>query len=358
MCLPVSAGVAPTIKNAKLTEYAGKPVGKYVEDGNGYCANGWLDGEPAGGSDGEQKCEAGCDSSDCTVYCYGQSSEWNCLRYTGTCASKKTILDGVDVSSYTCKKKASHLTTYYPEGLEYHCDAQHTLSGDVSSASKITTKVNAQGFYTPALPTECIKIGFTLQGRVLNARDGTSLDGVKITVEGTGITATASSGFFALLNVPVGSFLIKYEVASYISNARPVNVTGDIAVGGVMDINMAPLMNADEWRAVIKWSDYPLDLDTFGFWGSSKTCWYQKDQYGGNMQLTLEVDRTQGYGPETLYYKNVGSCTGSSSMCDIRYSIHDYTETGHMYDDSKAEVTLYTGERIAVYSKSKTVSLR
>jgi len=74
----------------------------YTTIGNGFCASGWLHG----GELDEQACKAGCDSSDCTVYCFGQSTEWNCLRYTGDCTSFDTTLNGADLSSYTCKKKA------------------------------------------------------------------------------------------------------------------------------------------------------------------------------------------------------------------------------------------------------------
>jgi len=188
---------------------------------------------------------------------------------------------------------------------------------------------------------------FTIRGRVNNARNGRWLSGVKVTVEGTSNSVTSSMGFFTIRNVPAGAVNLVYEMDDFITNTRPLTITGNVNSGGVADISMSPAMNPDQWRAVVKWGSSPRDLDTYGKFGTGKV-WYGKMRHsGGNMQGTLEVDRTSGYGPETLYLSGVGTCRGGSRACDIKYQINDYSRTGSMLSRAEAEVTLYNGDHVA-----------
>jgi hypothetical protein len=235
----------------------------------------------------------------------------------------------------------------FPKGVEYRCRPGYSSNGALSGPTKITARVNSIGTFTPALPAECKLIEFRLNGLVKNARNGYSLSGVKVTLEGTSNSATSSSGFFTLRHVPGGSVTVKYEKSGFITTRRMLDITGNVNSGGVADISMSPAMASSEWRAVLKWGSSPSDLDTYGKWGSSKVCWYGTRKRSGRMTGTLEVDRTSGYGPETLYLTGVGNCRGGSHYCDIKYMINDYTESGSMLRHGEAEVTAYNGDRVA-----------
>jgi hypothetical protein len=301
-CKPICAGAVPQIKNAILTEFDGKPFGN-PEDG-------LMDGPM-----GEME--------------------------MGPLDLKRQLTQKLN-------KSAQHPVACYPQSVEFHCHPDFTVDGSPGGATKFTARVTAQGEFYPALPDGCEMIAFTLRGTVKNARSGRFLDGVKVEVAGTDISATSDYGYFTLFKVPAGQDVeVKYSRSGFITTTRKVNVTGDINVGSVLDMSMSPRMRNDEWRAVLKWGPSPSDLDTYGKWGWSKVCWYQRNQFGSDMGGVLEVDRTQGYGPETFYLHNVGKCQGSSAMCDIRYIINDYTESGKMFEKSDAKVTLYTGERVA-----------
>jgi len=113
---------------------------------------------------------------------------------------------------------------------------------------------------------------------------------------------------------------------------------------------MSPEMQSDQWRAAIKWGADPPDLDTHVKWGTSTVAWnnrYVGATGPGMAQGMLEVDDTDGYGPETAYMSDVGKCDGESHKCDIKYMINDYDETGSMAQNSEAHVTLYNGDRVA-----------
>jgi hypothetical protein len=148
-----------------------------------------------------------------------------------------------------------------------------------------------------------------------------------------------------LTRIPAGKYTLKYQKAGYITNERNVTVTTDIDVGSVLDMSMSPNMRDDEWRAVLKWGETPKDLDTYAKWGWSKVWWGRKNVFASTIGAVLEQDRTKGFGPETLYFSNVGNCEGGKALCDIRYFVND--KVGKMYDAGEARVTVYTGERVA-----------
>jgi len=245
---------------------------------------------------------------------------------------------------------------FYPKGLEYRCKPGYSTNGRPSGPTKMSARVNSIGTFTPALPSECKLIALTIRGRVKNARNGRLLSGVKVSIAGTSISATTSFGFFTLRGVPAGAAKLVYEKSTYIKVEDTLTITGDINSGGVADKAMSPSMASDQWRAVVKWGRTPTDLDTYAKWGWSKVYWGGTRQSANGITGKLEVDKTNGYGPETLYLTGVGRCHGGSSQCDIKYLINDYTQSASMLGKGETEVTLYTGTSVAGTFKIKDCS--
>jgi len=162
---------------------------------------------------------------------------------------------------------------------------------------------------------------------------------VKVKIDGV---TRGPYNVLAWLTVPSGTYNVEISRPGYITVKRKLT----ISTWSWSYINMSPELAIDQWRAIVKWNSYPRDLDTYGKWGWSKTCWYRRNSWGGNMRVVLERDATNGWGPETLFFSNVGKCRGSSQSCDIKYMINDYTRSGTMLAKG-AEVTLYTHTRIA-----------
>jgi len=236
---------------------------------------------------------------------------------------------------------------YYPNGLEYRCNAGYSTTGSPSAPTKISARVNSIGRFSPALPTACKLIVYQMRSQIKSARSGSQLNGVTVRIDGTSNTATTQNGYFTLRNLRPGFVNVVYERSGYITVRRRLSITGNINSGGIGDINMSPAMASDEWRAALKWGAQPRDLDSFAtWWPWKKVCWYNRHSgnSGSRPKVTLEQDKTQGYGPETVYFANVGRCRYN---CDLKYMIHDYGETGSMLSKADAEVTLYTGTRVA-----------
>jgi len=55
---------------------------------------------------------------------------------------------------------------YYPNGLEYRCNAGYSTTGSSTAPTKITARVNSIGTFSPALATACKLIVFEMRGKI------------------------------------------------------------------------------------------------------------------------------------------------------------------------------------------------
>jgi len=336
VCEAVKCGPAPHVPHSRPGIAGNVEFGQHLEY---TCDLGYtLDSTVHGATDFQRHCL--------------EDGEFSALEIEDPChpisAGAAPSIGNAELAEYAGASVASaSVDVFYPNGVEYRCKPGYSTNGAASGPTKITARVNSIGGFTPALPSECQLISFSVRGRVKNARSGVSLSGVKITVKDTSNTVDSSWGAFTLRNVPAGTVTLVYEKADFIKTERVLTINGNVNSGGIADINMSPSMASDEWRAVVKWGSSPRDLDTYAKWGSRKVCWYQTRQSASSVEGTLEQDKTSGYGPETVYLKGVGNCRGGSSYCDINYYINDYGRTGTMLPKGEAEVTLYNGDHVA-----------
>jgi hypothetical protein len=297
-----------------------------------------LDGTPQGATEFHRQCLTDGSFSD--------------LEITDPCQpvspGNAPTVANADLTEYAGNTvESTPVQVFYPNGVEYRCKPGYSTNGMPSGPTKITARVNSIGNFAPALPSGCQRIVFYIRGRVKSARNGGPLSGVKVTVEGTSISATTSWGFFTLSNIPAGTVKLVYEKSGMIKTEKELSITGNVNSGGDSDINMSPAMRTDQWRAVVKWNRRPSDIDTYTTFASgTPACWYNTRKYAVGMTAQLEVDRTQGYGPETMFLSNVGRCWASERTCTIQYWIQDYGRTGSVLREG-AEVTLYNGDRVA-----------
>jgi len=336
VCEPVKCGPAPRVPDSRPgiagNVYYGQELIYRCDLGH------TLDGTPQGGTEFHRHCLTDGSFSD--------------IEITEPCrpisAGNAPTIANADMTEYAGNAvESTPVEVFYPNGVEYRCKPGYSTNGMPTGPTKITARVNSIGQFAPALPSACQRILFYIRGRVKNAKNGWSMSGVKVTVQGTAISATSSNGFFTLRNIPAGAVKLVYSKSGMIKTEKDLSVTGNINSGGDGDINMSPAMRNDEWRAVVKWNRRPSDLDTYTTFASgTPACWYNTRKSAVGMKARLEVDRTQGYGPETMYLSNVGRCYASQRTCTIQYWIVDYGRTGAMLREG-AEVTLYNGERVA-----------
>jgi len=333
VCEPVKCGGAPSVPKSRPSIAGDAFFGQnlvYTCD-VGYS----LDGTPAGGTEFRRHCKK--DGGFSAI-----ASEQPCKPMSG---GNAPTISNAAMTEYAGRPVTSFPpSVFYPEGLEYRCNWGYSSTGLRSGPTKITSRVNSIGQFWPALPTECKKITYAVKGQVKDARSGALLNGVTVRIEGTSNSASVQSGFFTLRIQALGDETLVYERDGYITLKKRVSISGNVNSGGAADVSMSPAMRNDEWRAVLKWGSSPRDLDTYAEWGSKKVYYGAKSQGGGgnSPRGVLEQDVTSGHGPETLYFSNLGSCSGA---CDIKYTIKDGSKK--MLSLGEAEVTLFTGTKVA-----------
>jgi len=263
-------------------------------------------------------------------------------------------IENAKIISYAGREveDGEELNAYYPMGLEYKCTPGYSLTGGPEGQTKFVTQVNSIGDYVPALPGKCKLIVFTVKGEIKDSRTGASLVGARVEIEGRIGSVLSDQGFFTLTDIAPGRLKLKFTKDGFIPTEKELDIIGDVHSGGIADLNMSPKMASNQWRAAIKWGDYPEDLDSYLEWGQNMVCWYERylntaGEGGAGVRTRLEVDDTDGIGPETVYMSGVGMCDGDSYKCDLKYMINDYGETSEMFEQSDAQVTLYNGERVA-----------
>jgi len=335
VCEPVRCGAAPRVAKARPGISGSVSFGQALvyRCDLGYTSDGSLQGSTEFG----RQCKVDGQFTDLVA----------AIPCRPIAAGRSPTIGNADLKEYGGSRASGTVSAFYPNSIEYRCRTGHSTNGAPSGPTKISARVNSIGQFSPALPTECKLITYTIRGRVKNARNGWMLSGMRVSVEGTNIATNSAYGAFTLRGVPAGSARLVYSKSGFITNRKTLTVTADINSGGVADVSTSPAMQNDQYRAVVKWGRSPSDLDSYAQWGWSKVCWYGSRRYASGITGVLEQDKTAGYGPETVYLSGVGRCRGNSYMCDIKYMVNDYTRSGSMLRRGQTEVTLYTGSRVA-----------
>jgi hypothetical protein len=241
------------------------------------------------------------------------------------------------------------------EAVEYVCDEGHTTTGTAAGLVSFSSMCQPTGLFDPLVTSECALITYLVQGQVKDATSNAAVPGVKITaVQDLGGRETRteveadSSGVFAI-NLAMGGATLETSKEGYIGASKPLPlVNGPIGVGSGADISVSPILPANGWRMVLKWDEKPFDLDSHVFYGAGGTSchmfWARTKSYCFNgINAILDVDDTNGYGPETTTLENVASgCEGDS--CLLNFVIHNYSRSPD-FITGNCIVTLYNGDR-------------
>jgi uncharacterized protein YfaP (DUF2135 family) len=166
------------------------------------------------------------------------------------------------------------------------------------------------------------------------------------------IVTTGSNGQFNF-ELPGGTH--EYEISAQ----GFITITGTLTIsatsGQYLEVNMSPDLAFDEWRIVLSWSDLPRDLDSHiqyigsshwneNPWSCYEMMWNNRQSYCSGMTATLDVDDTNGYGPETTTLTGMTSYWGGRKVV---YKVKNYSKgwdsSAPGWERSGATVQLYRG---------------
>lgn len=187
----------------------------------------------------------------------------------------------------------------------------------------------------------------TVAGMVINAVTGNGMSAflhVRAFSDRSGEilkTLSAASGGSYELNMPEGKYTVEVEATGFIREYFDIEVTEAQTVSNV-NFTISPELKTGEVRVVLEWGATPRDLDTHAIGTSSSGVAFhisymnRSASSGGEEIANLDVDDTDGYGPETFTLYDVGA--------DFTYKVVDFTNSG-IIGSSGATVKVYLPEQ-------------
>lgn len=148
---------------------------------------------------------------------------------------------------------------------------------------------------------------------------------------------------FAEVSLPPGAYSAEVSVNGYESTLFSVYAYPE---PNLFRFSLSPVLGIAQMRIVLTWSDSPADLDAHLFTpfsdqdsGPDSHIWFRNraDEYGNR----LDVDATDGYGPETVTIGSIGEGSYKYYVTDFSHCISAETDSEEM-SRSDALVQIYT----------------
>lgn len=215
------------------------------------------------------------------------------------------------------------------------CDEQHAIS------------VNSWNRFYPLAEfkdDEAVE-NCSVSGKVINATTGEGVDAAAVQIynreDGQYVAeiATDSNGEYTFESIPEGQYTAKIVAEGFIEEDFDIDAySWDNATA--RNFTISPELASNEIRIVLEWNDAPRDLDSYLFGTSSKgddVKVYYMDKVAENSDgqiASLDVDDTDGYGPETTTIYDTNG--------EYEFVVNDFNRTGQL-GVMGATVKIYTG---------------
>ena len=137
-------------------------------------------------------------------------------------------------------------------------------------------------------------------------------------------------GNTGIVQLQPGMYTIQMIKDQYMDAYSSLFVSQD--TGNSLSVYATPELDADEYRIVLTWDEIPWDLDSHLFVPNGDTqedyhiCYYHMEDSSGN--TSLDVDDTDGYGPETTTIKHI-------EQGQYKFYVSDFTNCSMDNLDSK-----------------------
>lgn len=252
------------------------------------------------------------------------------------------------IKSTTCDSKGNY-TLSVPEGrYQIKIIASGYISFDnyVDVEADETTYLETFLLVEDSGESEC-----TASGQIINALTGSGLGDVTLTIrdgwnnKNAGYvikTITTDSNGKYSVTLPIGNYTLYAEKEGYISSV--VNIVVNPGTMDSQNGSISPIIDGDDFRIVLTWGSSPEDLDSHlngAYSSGSRFEVYYSDKSKSENGITLcnlDVDDTDGYGPETTTLHVVSTET-------YYYYVYQYSGSGSLLA-SEAQVKVYQGEKL------------
>lgn len=182
--------------------------------------------------------------------------------------------------------------------------------------------------------------------KVVSATTGCGVQNAKIVVRpgvnaqtGTAVceTKSGSNGEFTV-SLAVGKYTVEVNCEGYVVEYFDLEVFST-GVFSIETVTISPVLADGEIRIVLEWGDHPRDLDShlIDDAGTDQVYYIRRTwRVSGETIAELDVDDTNGYGPETI--------TVYDPSINFTYCVNDFTRTGDMFSRTDITVKVYLSD--------------
>jgi len=344
-CSPISCGVAPVKDNSQRSSIL--PIG-FGEQVSYICNDGYL----AGGIPGETTFAARCNGTGSITF---ESQNPTCQPIS--CGAPPSVQGAAlfwlgDMQNGILPSELK----YGDAALRSRCEAAGTyLDGSPDNGVEEQIICRSGGSFSQF--KNCAAATWPVSGTVDDAQNSAlKVAGATVSIkQGGQVVSVATSCRSGVFTGKANEGEVEIEVVKdgYITASKKITVTGPIALGQGADMSMSQVLGDGEWRIVLTWAKYPSDLDSHTWFGKNKKqhvsydATHEESCHTGGLSVTLDRDNTNGYGPETTTFNNVGKCT-KKGYCLLYFDVENYQEVvvdGTM-GESQGVITAYKGDRV------------
>lgn len=182
--------------------------------------------------------------------------------------------------------------------------------------------------------------GGELKGNVYNATNNSPITSATVKLKQGSSTlstkTTTSTGFYSFTNVSPGNYSVEVSATGYVTDTKSANVTS----GGTntLDFYLSPSSSNVDFRIVLQWEANPRDLDAHLYKGQYHIYYANKGNQYTSPYTVLDVDKTTGYGPETITIYNLNND-------ECKYYVHRYAGSPEI-TQSNAVVKVFSGNSL------------
>jgi len=224
--------------------------------------------------------------------------------------------------------------------LSTDCSGHTTLTYDRYGAGEFTVHVSsadkAGNESEESIPVTISPPYGAIKGQVVDATTDDPIAGASVSLSPTDCsTTTDSDGCFIFSDLLADTYTVSAQADGFTTSTRTVSCEA----GETAELVLA-LSPAGEWRIVLTWGADPEDLDSHLWTPDGEHIWYglQEGSPDRGHNADLDVDHTDGFGPETVTITHLVDGT-------YVYAVKNYTGEGNLaHSEAQVEVFSPTGE--------------
>jgi len=233
------------------------------------------------------------------------------------------------------------------------CHQGFTLGGRSGGANEYSMFCGDDGKFVVSSSETCRPRMNQIKGEVTDAQfawEKIQAAEIDFSIDGNvvaNVTTDASGRYTA--NLADGKYNMTVIRPGHVTRTKEVIISSDTNIGGAADISMSQPLKRGDWRVILNWGGGSVitdDLDSHTWFGHGHTDWTHLTDVDPDdgIEVVLDRDDVDGYGPETSTFHNAIDCR-MGPLCLMWFIVHNFTPHKGTLGESHGVVTVFYGDK-------------